>query len=268
MAAAQTWSAWGLRTASYLCEGLAEWEESEQWIREMSENYPSNSGESWYFWCRRTGRGNRQQAQLLAGKFFSTAFTYPTREKLIGLGAYRFLKGDTQAAMEAYRKALSYRTTFTCSLMIAQMARQLGDEKTREKVLLEMEKASEQQKGTERYDEAVHAVGLKIVELLKSGDASEDLLDQIEKMLTNIEENTRSAFAYFVGRELDELGKSEEAEKYWRRALILPNYDPIYATLAGSALAESHGTSRPDDDRLDKDDLWPARSDEGRPRAE
>jgi len=104
--------------------------------------------------------------------------------------------------------------------------------------------------------------------LLKSGDASEERLEQLEKMLTDIEEITRSAFAYFVGRELDELGKSEEAEKYWRRAMILPNYDLYYATLAGNALAEHHGTSRPDDDRLDKGDLWPARSDKGRPRAE
>ncbi len=176
-----------------------------------------------------------------------------------------YLEGDTQSALKAYRKAQSLRTTFTCSLMIAQLARQLGDEKLREEVLREMEKASEQHKGTKQYSESLCTVGMEIVELLKSGDASPDRLDRIEEMLMKIEENTRSAFAYFIGNELNELGQSEKAEKYWRRAMVLPRYDPNYATLAGSTLAKRHETSRPDDDRLDKDDLWPARPDEGQP---
>ena len=38
---------------------------------------------------------------------------------------------------------------------------------------------------------------------------------------------------------------------------MLPNRDVYYATLAGFELAKRHGTSRPDDDVLDEEDLWP-----------
>ena len=50
----------------------------------------------------------------------------------------------------------------------------------------------------------------------------------------------------------------EEAEKYWRRSLVTSGRDITAATLAGFELAKRHGTSRPDGDALDEDDLWPA----------
>ena len=46
-------------------KGLAEWEESRNWIKRASENYPSNYGYLWYFWCWRTGRGEPGDGQLL-----------------------------------------------------------------------------------------------------------------------------------------------------------------------------------------------------------
>ena len=58
--------------------------------------------------------------------------------------------------------------------------------------------------------------------------------------------------------ELDALGKKDEAEKYWRRAIVTVDADVTAATLAGFELAKRHGTSRPDGDVLDEDDLWPA----------
>ena len=240
-----------------LAEGLAEWEESERQIRAMSESYPSSSGHEWYFWCRRTGRGNVDDALEAAENYFAAETASPNREDWIARGVFRLLEGDIRGSLDAYRKAQSSGPTFTCSFMMSQLARQLGDEKMSEKVLLEMSLIAEQQRGTDEYDEAVYEAGAEILELLRSGDASEVRLRKIDEQLPKLISSTRSAFSYFVGAELDKLEKPKEAEKYWRQALVFPHYEIFYGTLAGSSLAERHETSRPDDDILGTDDLWP-----------
>jgi len=156
---------------------------------------------------------------------------------------------------------------FTCTFMIAQLSRQLSDEKLREKVLREMAIAAEKHQSepeeADDYDAEIYEAGLEILELLKTGDPSEDRLERIDQRLAKVDESTRSAFSYFVGSELHALGKLDAADKYWRRALVSPIYAPCCATLAGNALAQRHETSRPDEDVLDQSDLWPARQDEG-----
>jgi len=259
--AAGTGSAWGLRVASYTSEGLAEWEESENRIRDMSESYPSTSGNRWYFWCRRTGRGDVEDAFDLAEKHFSAKRTMQNRNEEVWLGVFRLLEGDKPGALDAYHKAQNFGPTFTCTLMIAQLARQLADEKMREKVLLEMAVTAEKHLGKEEDNKDVYQAGLAIIELLRTGDASEERLKQIEELLVKVDDNARSAFSYFVGKELNAMGKWKEGDTYLRRALVLPFNEPRYATLAGNDLAERHGTSRPEDDVLDQTDLWPARED-------
>ncbi len=110
-AAGQTWSAWGLQIASYACEGLAEWEESEHWIREKSQSYPSYSGKEWYYWCRRTGRGDEYQAQLLAKKYFSTEFAKPTRDNQVELGVYHLLEGLALCELRHARSVIQILTS-------------------------------------------------------------------------------------------------------------------------------------------------------------
>jgi len=257
LAAGQTWSATGLQLASENCEALAEWQESEYWVRERSEKYPSYSGEKWYFWCRRTGRGNELDAQAVAQKYFEGEFRRPTRWNYISKGAYHILEQDLPSALQAYQKSQSIKAVFTCSFMIAQLSRQLGNEEARTQVLADIEKAAED---PDHFGKEVTEVGLAIVELLKTGDDSPEKIGRIEKLLENYDkEVTRSAFAYFVGAELEALENQEEAEKYWRRAMNLPDRDRVYATLSGSKLAERYGTSRPDNRPLDVSDLWPTR---------
>ena len=263
--AAHTWSNWGLQVASYACEALAEWGPSERWIREASMSYPTSSGHHWYFWCRRTGRGDEGEARLLAEKFYSANILQPTRNEQISLGAYRLLEGDVRGALDAYRKAQSLAPSFGCSFMISQLARQLSDGKMSKRVLQEMEMTAEKNKKSYESFESIKPAGLEVLELIKSGEASVERLKRIDNLLAEIGDGSCSAFAYFVGKELHGLGKSDEAERYWRRALALAYQDPLYATLAGNSLAKIHGTSRPDNDRLGKDDVWPPRKGEGLP---
>ena len=43
----------GLSVASQVTEALAQWQESEQWMRRLSENYAVAGASDWYFWCAR-----------------------------------------------------------------------------------------------------------------------------------------------------------------------------------------------------------------------
>ena len=123
-----------------ICEGLAAWEESEQWIRGASEGYPSANGFQWYFWCRRNGRGDVEAAARLAQQH-AAMFDRQTREMAIFEGAYHLLNGDERSALEAYRAALAFRPSFTCTFMVAQLARTAGDERLRSEVITAMQKA-------------------------------------------------------------------------------------------------------------------------------
>ncbi len=136
---AQNWSAWGLYCASQACEGLAEWEESEKWIRDMARSYPSSSASWWYFWCRRTGRGDLDSARALAAQYILSPRA-STIDREVILGSYHLLEGNTQKAFEAYRRALNLRQNFTYSCIVAQLARELHDEDVRTEVLESMQK--------------------------------------------------------------------------------------------------------------------------------
>jgi len=171
---------------------------------------------------------------------------------------FHLLNGDSRNGLEAYRKALVFKPTFTCTFMVGQLARALGDEKMRTDVLDAMQKACiERADEKEPDDQKANAAGLAIIQLMKSGDASDERLARIEELLQATDPSTRGAFAYYLGKELDDLGKKADADKYWRRSLVMPNYDLPSGTLAGFELAKRHGTSRPDDDVLDEEDLWP-----------
>ncbi|NLX55886.1 MAG: hypothetical protein GXY58_12290 [Planctomycetaceae bacterium] len=254
---AATWSFTGLYLASEICEGLAEWEASEQYMRDLCEGYPTSAAYLWYFWCRRTGRGDVAAARKMADTYFAAPH-HETRERAIYEGVFHLLNDDAAQGLVAYRKALSPRPSFSCTYMVAQLARAAGDEKLRADVLSTMRKASvEYAEGEDMIEPEVLALGMAIIQLLESGDASDERLSRLDELLGAVGALERSAYAYYVGKELEALGKQAEAEQYWRRCLQTPGHDLPAATLAGYALAKLHGTSRPDADALDADDLWP-----------
>ncbi|MEM9354150.1 MAG: hypothetical protein AAGA92_14165 [Planctomycetota bacterium] len=268
--AGATGAAWGMHAAADTSEALARWEESESWARQMSEAYPSASGYQWYMWCRRTGRGDLKGARKLAEQYFATEKAKPSQTFWISLGVYHLLEGDRESALDAYRRAHASGPTFTVTFMIAQLAKELGDEALRSEVLEEMAALSEERRDTEEFDKHkdIYAAGLAITAFLQSGEITDGTMEQIDTAMALVGDRVVSSFGYIVGKELIELGDVEAGEAYLRRSLVLPYREPWYSTLSGSLLAVRHGTSRPDDAVLTEADLWPERTDPGRPRAD
>jgi tetratricopeptide (TPR) repeat protein len=231
-------------------------------MRSASEAYPSGTGYSWYFWCRRNGRGDERAAADLAARYFAAPIP-DTRETHLLRGAYCLLQSDLPGALEQYQRAGAYAPNYSCTFAVAQIARELGDEQTRLATLDAMEKAVMEAKvAGETRDAKVDAAGMAIIELMRSGDASKERLDTLESLLTALDSTSRTAFAYHVAKELDHLKQTAQAELWYRHALVLSGREALRATLAGAELVRRHGTSRPNDDVLDETDLWPAPAEE------
>ena len=257
---ANTWSAWGMLDASIVTEALAQWEESEAWVREASESYRTGSGYEWYYWCRRTGRGDLEGARELARVYFEHPNYSTSRDACVSRGVYYLLEGRHREALESYKKALAAYPSFTCTMMVAQLSRQLGDKDTAQQVIEAMEKHVAEMDPSERDE--VEDVGLLLLAALKKESISDEELEQLESGLIKNKPSTRCAFAYFLARQLEVNSQKRAADEYYRKALTMTAGEPNYYTLSGARLAEQRGTSRPTRDVLDEDNLWPQPDDE------
>jgi tetratricopeptide (TPR) repeat protein len=100
LAAAQTWSNWGLIMGSRVYEGLRDYEKAEFFLAEAAGSYPrSSSGADWYFLCRRVGRGQVAQARELAESNLSTAMETDSPNDAFRVFAFRVLEGEHREAI-------------------------------------------------------------------------------------------------------------------------------------------------------------------------
>jgi tetratricopeptide (TPR) repeat protein len=256
--AAQTYSCRSLGVASYIAEGLGEWELSEQLVKAESTNYPTGNGAEWYIWCRRTGRGDVKSAEHLAAQYFALPQPHPNDTTFVVRGMYNVLQGNLPAARDNFRQALNIKRSFTYTCLVAQLSKALKDEPAAKEVITAMEE--ELENPTIERGAAVVTAGKLLLELVKNGNPSHERVAAIEDSLLKLGDDARQSavgWCYIIGTELEAAGNKKEAEKYWRRALIDSNRDQILACLAGDKLAKVSGKSRPDDDPLAAKDIWP-----------
>ena len=259
--AGDSFSSWGLKTASRVCEALAEWDDSEAWIRTASQNHPNSSGLEWFFWCCRTGRGDIDSARQLADQYFAQLKSQPTRTDDIDRGVYAFLNDRLEEARAAYRRAnrATPEPSCSCTFMLIQLDRLLdgGEE---QQLLAALKETLETYLATPDAQADLWRAALEIVALAESQAPSPERLEKLEQSLHALtDEPARGAFCYFAAKELLELGEQDLAERYLRRALLLPMGDPHYATLAGYELATWYGSSRPDEPVVKEEAIWPPR---------
>lgn len=252
--AAQVWGTVSLGQAGFVLEGLGEWEQSEYWTREQTTSYASNYGWAWYFWCCRTGRGNEQEALQHAQKYYELLEDRHSRNDEVSKGVFALLQSQPQQALEFYQNALKDTPTYTCTFMVAQLARELGVDADVEQRIATVKKHYD---GNPDIAPQTVAAANALFDLLEQTEISDDEIDRIGELIRQIESGlTRTAFAYFFANELERLGKSDAALLYWRRALVQPDREIYYSTLAGRALCNKLDTSRKTKDVLHEDDLW------------
>jgi tetratricopeptide (TPR) repeat protein len=101
MAAAESYSAWGLACGSQCMEGLGEWDRAATLIEADSRRYQSD-WISWYLFCRRTGRGDiaaaKQYCEAAIAKMTDHERKYSESPSI-----YAQLEGDLPRAVESCR---------------------------------------------------------------------------------------------------------------------------------------------------------------------
>jgi tetratricopeptide (TPR) repeat protein len=250
LAAAQTWSSWGLDLASCVEEGLGHWDESEKWIREESTSYPSNAGAEWYFWCRRTGRGNREEARNLAETYFHEEWLTKDYDGELKLLTFHLLENDLQVAFADAKNALKladethtpdYDMVYP-QLQLAFVGRELKDSNAAQTATKEIRRLSERFRGAVPEFSKI-AVG--ICNILDDKPITDSIDAALNEQFRQAPKLNRCNYDYFVGRAYELVGKQDLAEKYYKRCVTNGPFSSYAATLAGKYLSDRHKTSRP-----------------------
>ncbi len=252
VAAAETWSAWGMLLASRVCEGLGHWEDSEKWARETSTSYPTGSGDEWYFWCRRTGRGDLSSARKLMENYIQAGWIKTSLDGQLKLATFHILENDLESAFVDSQRALELAKAKKTAdddlvyeeLCLALVAKELKKDDDAATAIKETRRLSE---AFRQKHPAFSDANIDVCDVLDGNELSDATLQKFDKQLEkDINKNSRCNYEYFLGRAYDLAGDKDKAEEYWNECVTHGPFDRYSATLAGKYLCDQHKTSRPD----------------------
>ena len=249
-AAGETGSNWGLLLASHVSEALGHLDESERAIRSAAEYYPSSSGPEWYFWCRRTGRGDLESARKLALQYFLKNWAKSNAEALLRLFTFHVAEGDMKAAYANIKEIIKRATDAQGAdedmtrgqVQLAIVARELKENETSQAGIAEARRLIERFRPKYPHLASIYTT---ICDVLDGKPPTDDALAEIDKEIEGEPSPVRVNARYFLGRAFDLAVDQDHAEKYWKQCVALGPYERYPATLAGKYLSDKHKTSRP-----------------------
>ncbi len=244
LAAAQTWSAWGLVLAGRVYEALRRWDESEKWFREATENYPSYSGHEWYLWCRRTGRGDTEAARKYFDQFLELGWVKNAEQGENYLFVDDMLSGRYQQALERIQANPEYADQTFWQTHVTLLAKRLGNEQLYAESMDHLVKLSEEQFREKQPHFSDVIVAMQ--KLQREGSLDDASLADVDRKLEKFSLWARCNYWYFLGEQLALHGHEQQAEEYWRRTIASGQTNKYNDTFAGQRLTEKYGTSSPD----------------------
>ncbi len=238
LAAAESGAAWALMTASSVYEGLEDWEKSEDFIRRLSQSYQGIDRMQWYVWCRRTGRGDLNEARSLAEQFRAAPrdrdFFAPE-----AFGVYEILEGQPQKALEQFntawaRSPASDWVGMHAVLLTAEQENQRAVDAALTKLLSRTN--ADDPKTAAYIRDAVHL----LVDQLASGERPELEATPLMALIDGMSIDARCKYGYFLGRLCELRGNPPLAEQCYRRAIDTRQFAQYNVTLATLRLAGLH----------------------------
>lgn len=243
VASAQTYSAWGLATGSQVYEGLKQLGDSEKYARAVSENYPSSSGDEWYFWCIRNDAGDIEAARKAADSF------YAMKSQDIGFRQMRVAfivsKGEPAAALKEMNSLMNDLKTLEAqpevdvfnNVFAAQLNRQTKNAAAEKLAIAAADAAAA------KLPESGAALGRLcafVCRTLEGKKLSSDGAADFEKNLASeaIPVRRRCTYNYFLGVSLELSGDPARAKECYQRARDLFQENRPMSALAGKRLRE------------------------------
>jgi len=260
--AANTYQATSMIAASNVLEALAQWDESERWIQAVSQSYPSTSGYHWYYWCRRTGRGELEAARRLAIETFQTR----RLKTSFAHACFLVMEGELDTAAEMFLRLQQKRRYDSQTLMLHDLYLQLGADEKGIQGLVSLKKRTRASVAREKWknpeygssdDEPVplNIVKLALINLIESDELEQAAITKLDRQIESIDGVQQSVHWYYLARHLARSEKETQAISYWKKSLNAIQGNMPFSTLSGWELSKRSGTSRADDSSRDESDL-------------
>jgi uncharacterized protein HemY len=252
LAAAETGAAWAQLTAAEVFEGLGQWADAEQWVKETAGQY-EGSRPTWFFWCVRTGRGDLPAARKLVEDRVGRLQGGDDSGLLFTVMALHVTAGKPDQALAALRDFAATNTPSKSTLMyIALLADELGFENERDECLEKIvnppkpkpaDPKAPPRPAPRRAPDAAAQARLKTLtdaqtELAKlfrdvlAAPAGKLDAAKVEAILKTVDGEYKSEAGYLVGRFLELRGHPADAERYYK-----PATEPLAANRLGTALS-------------------------------
>lgn len=248
-AAAETYAGWALILASRVEEYLGHWDKSEKYIEAASTSYPSTGGDEWYFWCKRTGRGNVDEARKLVKLYLQAARAQNAVDGDIKMFTFQMCENEVAAAAELLKKMIPKAVAMSTPdqdlvrayIQAAEVARALKDNDWEQQSIKEARKLINQFQSDFPKLGTIYS---GICDVLEGHPPSKDRLAEIDKAIAEQIPLLRVNCQYFLGRAYDLAGNKELADKYWKECVTHGPFERYPATLAGKFLSDRNKTSR------------------------
>lgn len=226
-AAAESGAEWAMRCAADCSEGLGEWDQAEQWLRQVSERYDNAYG-AWFLWCRRTGKGDAPAAQRLLEERVRALGARRAGDDLILIGTYHSLTGRPREALELFGEAARDPELVWGHLLLAALHDEAGDTAARDQALQAVA-------GNNPYKPVADFLRAA---LAKGEKAALDP-DEADKLLRALAVPARPASCYVLGRFAERRGQAEAARDYYRRCVAEAEFkNSVIPVLAGARLSQ------------------------------
>jgi tetratricopeptide (TPR) repeat protein len=231
-AAAQTWAEWAMNCAARCAEGEKNWERAEAWYSRVTERYANNSWAVWYFFCKRTEKGNLDAARASVEQHIALPVNQADLQAQQYFGCFYWLDGRIDKAKAVFAEAYQKQTSIAAALALAQIADDEKDAARRDALLGELI--------TKHRDKAPKTIAISQIFLetilAPEGKARPFDVAAVEPIVASIPEESRGNTEFFVGWLLKNHNQPQEARQYLQRCGDSPKTMIWYRYLANDAL--------------------------------
>ncbi len=240
--AAASYSAWGLQVGSRWAESVRDWKAAETYISNMSKRY-AGTNQAYYFWCVRTGHGDRQAAKALADAYWESLPEGNNPQAEWELTIATIVDGDRDEAKECLRAIYNSHKFIVAVIYGALMADEDGDTESRDELFNEIETSPF---AHIEYRELINSFRCVLKETEKG-----KWNPHVMEMLVTKSNVANVPFMYLLaGKFLAQHGEQELAEAYLQCAATSNSSEHKGAVLAGFELSRQKidiGITRADD---------------------
>lgn len=239
--AAGTGSQWGLERLAMCHEAQQRWRDAEKLYHAISERYRGGSLD-WYFFCRRTGKGDLKEAEAFAREATRDPRAF-TEEGIAPryLAQYWLLTEQPKKAIQILDNDVAKSSNPYYGLMAAMIADQTKDAATRDRLLIHVvEQGPSYKKPDDFIPPQVVQLAQRIKDDLAQGgnaDIDETWLDQLFSGARPLDDlRWQAALTYQLGTYCQQHGKTEEANRLFLRVMACPETSCSGRTMAGAKL--------------------------------